>query len=81
MAEKVQFSDLKTNFPQFKGNLMHFRFRQSSIFVISFVTWSDLFFPFLCGVAPPSGKCQDVGDALQFTERLHKQKKIVLLNK
>ncbi|KAF4097742.1 hypothetical protein G5714_021750 [Onychostoma macrolepis] len=38
MAERVQFSDLKTYSPQFKG------------------------------------KCQDVGDALQFTEQLHKQK-------
>ncbi len=121
LAEKIQFSDLKTHFSTFEGNLVHYIYmyafrrhiyQKRFYFVSKCVLWEfnpqpfalqrqcsttepqencntvqtewnkreqymwdplfrfswfTLSFPFLCCLVPPSGKRQDVQDAIQFT--------------
>lgn len=77
LAEKIQFSDLKTYFPGFKGRLVHIQLKRKAALSLLSISLSYLIhssFCFFCVLAPPSGKCQDVQDAMQFIEELYKQK-------
>lgn len=49
LAEKIQFSDLKTYYPEFEGDLMHIKWSKS-MYVLSCLSEPDPLFSFLSSV-------------------------------